>query len=266
VKTSSVAIVASVRDLVARRLARAIEQRGREVLFLDGPAASRLFTIRVSGRDSQVTPELPMFVRQSAWWTDPPSATADERFAANESYSALWSVAALSPAPVINKPDREGWGPELTAATLQPLLAPVPGQRMAEVWASSPERALAGDFPGAGLVLWGENLGGLTGPVTALPEGVPLRARPVDLDAAYEIITVVGERAFSATTDPRTPEFGLQERSVQMVRQAGSHFAAVTWSVGADAVPVRLNPDPNEGELRYSWAEVENALCADLTA
>jgi hypothetical protein len=205
-----------------------------------------------------------MFVRQSAWWSDPPPATPDERFAASESYSAIWSVAALSSAPVINEPHREGWVPELTAGTMRPILPPSCCPPLAEVRASSALRALATELAGAGLVLWGENVQGLTGPVASLPAAVPLRARPVDQDESYEIITVVGEQAFSATTDPRTSEFRLPERSILIAQQAGVHFAAVTWSVGMDAMPVRLNPNANENELRYSWAEAEDALCADL--
>lgn len=259
----SVAVVASATDAVARRLARAIAQRRREVLLVDGPAAARLFTIRVSGRDCAVTPQIPMFIRQSAWWSDLPRATPDERFAVSESYSALWSVAALSSAPVINRPDPGGWISHLTAGTIRPFVPAGSVEGMAEVFASGPRHAAT---DGSDQVLWGKNVDQQTGPVASLRDGIPLRARPVDPDEAYEVITVVGGRAFSATNDSRCSEFALQDRSVQLARQACVHFATVTWSVGADAVPVRLNANAHESELRYAWREVEDALCADLIA
>jgi hypothetical protein len=289
-----VVLVAGAKDRVARRLAAAIERRGRDALLLDGHAASRLFTIRVSGRCHEVIPELSLFIRQGAWWSDQPRIEPDERFAASESYAALWSVAALSSQPVINRPHAEGWIPAMTAARIQSLLPPGSDQGLAEVFASSPRFAarepvlagqaapaderLARDPPQAreqppasrqptdGPVLWGESVEGLTGPAASLPEGVPLRARLVDPQAAYEIVTVVGDRAFSATEDPRTREFGLLDRSVQLAQRARVHFATVTWSVGTDVAPVRLNPNAGLRELRYSWAETEDALCADLTA
>jgi hypothetical protein len=265
VTQTPVVLVAGAKDRVARRLAAAIERRGRDALLLDGQAASRLFTIRVSGRRREVVPGLSLFIRHSAWWSDQPRIEPDERFAVSESYAALWSVAALSSRPVINRPHGEGWIPAMTTARIQSLLPPGPDRGPAEVFASSP-RCADGEPAPAGQVLWGENAEGLTGPVASLPDGIPVRARPVDPRAAYEIVTVVGDRAFSATEDPRTREFGLLERSVQLVRRARVHFATVTWSVGAEVTAVRLNPNAGLRELRYSWAETEDALCADLTA
>jgi hypothetical protein len=266
VPESPVAVIASGRDTVACRLARAIERRGREALLVDGPAAARLFTIRRSGRECSVTPALPMFIRHSAWWSDVPRVTSDERFSIGESYSAIWAVAALSAAPVINRPDWAGWRSHLTAGDIGSLLPPDQDQGLAEVFASGPRQATM-DYSGPIIgTLWGKNVDRQTGPVSSLPAGVPLRARPVDQDAGYEIITVVGDRAFSATDDPRSSAFALRDRSVQLARQGGVHFAAVTWSVGADAVPVRLSANADESEVRYAWREVEDALCTDLIA
>lgn len=260
----SVVILASAHDRVARRLAAALERRGRDALLLDGQSASRLFTIRVSGQ-AEVSPELPLFIRPSAWWSEQPRFEADERFAIAESYSAIWSVAALSSRPVINRPDGRGWPPDLTAGLLQSFVQAGVGDELAEVCASRPRYATAARPASEGLVMWGRNAAHLAGPVASLPDDIPLRARPADPEAGYEIITVVGDRAFSATTDPRTVQLELPERSLQVAQQAGLHFAALTWSVGANVAPVRLTGAPTEAELRYSWAEVEDALCADLT-
>lgn len=91
-----------------------------------------------------------------------------------------------------------------------------------------------------------------SGPVGDLAARVPSRARAVDQYALYELITVVGGRPFSATTDERTGELGLVERSLELVRLAGLHFATVTWSVDEQgAEPARLDADADASDLRY---------------
>jgi hypothetical protein len=100
-----------------------------------------------------------------------------------------------------------------------------------------------------------------------LAPGTPLRSRLIDPDALYEVVTVVGDRAYASTTDQRSQELHLEERSIQLTARAGLHFAAVTWAVHDDqAEAVRLNSDVRESETRFAWAEVENALCRDLVA
>lgn len=266
---AAVAVVASPQDRVAVRVARAIGQRGSEVLFLDGPAAARLFTIRVTDGCTEVTPTMPIFVRHSAWWRIRGPSTLDERFMAGESYSTVWAAAALSPAPVINRPGPGGWVSHLTASTIRPLLAATasdPCDTVAgspvEVHASGPDQVRLA-VPGR--VVWGRNADRDSGPVSELAAHVPLRARAVDSSAAYELITVVSPRAFSATTDGRTRESRLAERSVELVRLARLHFATVTWLVDDQgAEPVRLDANAGDMDLRYSWDDVESALCADL--
>ena len=92
-----------------------------------------------------------------------------------------------------------------------------------------------------------------------------MRARKLNPAALYEIVTVVGDRAFSATTDPRSAELGLTERSTALCRRIDTHFATITWAIDEHgATPVRLNPSPEEAELRYAWRDVSQALCTDL--
>jgi hypothetical protein len=274
-----VALVASVEDRVAARVARGLKKRGCTPLCLDGPSAARLFTIHMCGGVAEVTPAMPMFIRQSAWWRPRQPRDADERFHLGECYSMLWSAAALSTAPVINRPGRMSWPQRLTTGGLAPHFSESP-QAPPEIHSSSPEwtttdasRAQDAETPattsaaGANLSLWGRNTNNDTGPVDDLPKDVPLRARLLDPAASYEIVTVVGERAFSATVDPRTTEHQLLERSTELVRRAGAYFATVTWAVTGTAVQaVRLDPNPGEGHLRFAWAAVEDALCEDLVA
>jgi hypothetical protein len=273
VTDQEVVIVASVRDTIAVRVARAVERTGRGVIFLDGPAAARMFTIRVDNAATEVIPALPIFVRHSAWWFSWESANLDERFSSGENYSAVWAAASLSPTRVINRPGSSGWLRHLTSGGIRPLLGSESKNEFVELYASAPTRVLP-DRPRAeddestsrsGLILWGKNAEGHSGAVRDLKPDVPLRARNVDVNASYEVVTVVGGRAFSATADVRTAELGLRERSIELAQTAGVHFAAITWTVeeGA-AVPVRLNADVTDSDLCYAWDEIENALCEDL--
>jgi hypothetical protein len=87
----------------------------------------------------------------------------------------------------------------------------------------------------------------------------------VNLAALYEIVTVVGRRAFPATRDTRTTELRLIERSLAITQQINVHFATITWAIDPQAAtPARLNPAPEESEVRYAGGEVADALCEDL--
>ncbi len=256
--TGDVLIVSRAEDGVSRRLETALAARGHAATWVDGLAAARLFTVRVTAAGDEVVPDLPMFIRPVPWWDG--DATPDARFARNECYATFWAAAALSRRPVINRPTHDGAVYRLTAGSLATRKA-APAAGSAELHASGPEQ-IKDDG-----VLWGENAEYRIGALTTLPAGVPVRARRVDLAAGYEIVTVVGAQAFPATTDARSATHDLAARSVALAGQFGVHFATVTWEVTEEtAEPVRLNANPDEGELRYRWAEVLDALCRDLVA
>src|SRR5579862_6726668 len=94
-----VVIIAGAQDVVANRLRLALEQKGRRVSQLDGPSAARIFTIYVRDGKGTVTPDIPLFVRASAWWREAPSADPDENFLRAEAYATFWAATALSAAP-----------------------------------------------------------------------------------------------------------------------------------------------------------------------
>lgn len=260
--SSNILIVAGPDDGTAIRLREALELKGRRVVHLDGPGASRLFTVRVGRDATSVEPALPMFVRASAWYYNDGAAEADERFQRAESYASFWAAAALSPSPVINRPNGNGALGRLTAAELSIRLKSDPVAAIRELHASGPDQV-----SGASDSLWGEDSNFLTAPVTEMRPGTPLRARELNPCALYEIVTVVGLRAFSATTDSRTAELDLIGRSVKHAQDLGLHFATLTWAVDGDgAKPIRLNAVPDEHDLRYCWSEVSEALCEDLLA
>jgi len=255
--TGDVLIIAHRADGVARRLEAALAARGRTASWLDGPAAARLFTIRVTAEGNVVTPELPIFIRPTQWWDGKSEATPDSRFLRNECHATFWAAAALASRPVINRPTPEGTVYPQTAGTLADTIA-----QFGEIHASGPEQIAEADGS-----FWGETVDSRVGPLATLPANVPLRARQVDPRAGYEIVAVVGSEAFLATRDRRSVQHGLAARSVALAHKLGVHFATVTWAVTDDAASsVRLNPSPQEHELRYRWADVLDALCRDLLA
>ena len=256
---ADVLIVAGREDAVADRLLRDLERIGRRVAVLNGPSAARLFTIRVRPEGATVAPSPPMFVRASAWWYSDSSADADERFLRAEAYAAFWAAAALSKSAVINRIARAGGGGRMTASALAAAIGtPDPAF---DIYASGPEFI----ENRTGETIWGEDCEFRVGSIAELRRGEPLRARKLNPAALYEIVTVVGDRAFSATTDPRTAEFDLAERSAGLCRRIDTHFATVTWAIDEQgATPVRLNPSPEEAELRYAWRDISQALCTDL--
>lgn len=256
---ADVLIVAAKEDRVADRLRQELEGIGKRAAVLDGPSAARLFTIRVQPDGATVTPAPPMFIRASAWWYDDISADADERFLRAEAYAAFWAAAALSKAVVINRTARGGGGGRMTAGALAAAMGTQGGA--SDIYASGPEVI----ENGTGETIWGEDCEFRVGSIAELRRGEPLRARKLNPAALYEIVTVVGDRAFSATTAPRTVDLGLAERSAALCRRFDTHFATVIWALDEHgATPVRLNPSPEEGELRYAWRDVSQALCADL--
>lgn len=257
--TADVLIVAGQEDRVADRLRRDLERIGRRVVVLDGPSAARLFTVRVRRDEVTVAPSPPMFVRASAWWYDFASANADARFLRGEAYATFWAATAMSKAVVINRAGPAGGVGRMTAGAL--AAATGVADAAFDIHASSPEFIEGGSCS----AIWGEDLEFRVGAITELRRGEPLRGRKLNPAALYEIVTVVGDRGFSATTDPRTTELGLAERSAALCRRLEVHFATITWAIDEQgATPVRLNPAPEEAELRYAWHDVSEALCSDL--
>jgi hypothetical protein len=253
-----VLLISQPEDGVTRGLETALTARGHSATWLDGPKAARLFTIRVTAAGDQVVPDLPMFVRPVSWWDKSIEAKPDALFLRNECFATFWAAAALCGRPVINRPTPGGPVYRLTAGSLRTHVA-----GRGEIHASGPEQ-IAEDDDGA---FWGENAEYRVGALTTLPADVPVRVRRVDLGAGYEIVTVVGARAFPATTDARSAVHDLAARSIELARQFGVQFATVTWAVMDDtAEAVRLNPTPYEVELRYRWDDVLDAICHDLLA
>ena len=257
-------IVAGEADRVGQRLRHDLAEIGRRTQLLDGPAAARLFTIRVQPHRTLVEPTAAMFVRSSAWWYDFAAADADERFLRAEAYAAFWAATALSEAVVINRIAADGSVWRMTAGTL--AAAGVQRDTASDIHASGPEIFETENNDDHSSALWGEDLEYRAAPIGELRRSEPLRARQLNPAALYEIVAVVGDRGFAATSDPRSAELAVIDRSIELCRGAGLHFATVSWAIDdSSAMPVRLNPAPEESELRYAWRDISRALCEELT-
>jgi hypothetical protein len=256
---ADVLVISSLHDIVACRLRSALEERHCKVLQLDGSAAARLFTLRLDQCISSVAPSVAMFIRPSAWQPNLTERNADERFLHAEAYATIWAAATLCKEPVINRPSINGYVARLTWGAIN-AAANDAAHSATELYTSGPEMLDSVDD-----ALWGEDMSFHAAPVALLRSGMPLRARRVNPAALYEIVTVVGGSAFPATSDSRTKELNLPDRSLQIAKQAQVHFATITWAVDDNgAVPTRLNAAPDEAELRHAWTEVADALCEDL--
>jgi hypothetical protein len=257
-----VLIVAGGDDPVAHRVADDLRARRVLTQWLDGPAAALQFTLEMTGSTVAVDPVVPMFIRPSAWWARLPSDDLDAVFLRSEQYATLWAAAALTTAPVLNRPRRRTASERWTAAAIA-AIDPASDARIEEVYASASDQVPCGSEPD----WWAEDAKYRVTPLAEAADGWPVRARRINPDALYEIVTVVGDAGFAATRDPAANQYGLVERSVALVHRTGFAFATVTWAIDGDGpLPVRLNAAPEEHELMYAWEGIGAALIGALTS
>ena len=258
----TVLIVAGPHDDVACRLHEALQFRGVQCEYLDGVSAATAFTIRVDDTGVGVCPDVPLFLRASAWGGDA-SASDDERFLREEAYATLWAAAALSRSPVINRPTSTGPVGRLTVSGIASRTGIPMTDVHRELYVSDPAMAVGRLDP----PMWGEDSEFRTREFAALPQHSPARLRSVVPDACYEIVSTVGARAFSVTDDPRSRQLGLLDRSLAMADSLGLNFATVTWSVSADdALPARVNAQPDTAEMYTCIDAVVAALSEELAS
>lgn len=260
--SGDVLIVAGGDDPVAHRVADDLQARRVSTEWLDGPTAALQFTVEMTGSTVAVDPVVPMFIRPSAWWACVPPSDVDAVFLRSEQYGTLWAAAALTAAPVLNRPRRRSASERWTAAAIA-AIDPAGDARIEEVYASASGEVPRGSEPD----WWAEDAKYRVTPLAEAADGWPVRARRINPDALYEVVTVVGDAGFAATRDPATNRYGLVERSVALVHRAGFGFAAVTWAIDdAGPLPVQLNAAPEEHEVMYAWDGIGAALVGALTS
>ncbi|MFD4599630.1 hypothetical protein ACFWPQ_16555 [Streptomyces sp. NPDC058464] len=268
---SGLVVVADPEDSVAVEVRDFVLDSGHPATILDVFDAAQLFTLTVDGSAAVVEPALPMFVRLPA----PPllRVSFDAEFQFNECLAHLWAVAALTPAPVINRPAAGGPGTRVSpSAALTELRAGLP-VGSPEIFSSRPpeppERSEPSEPSGGpseeeGTQWWVQDLDSWhTRPWPDLPDGRgpsadghgPYRARWSDPDPLFESVVVLGNHGWrSSPVD--LDRLGLEGRSTEIVAKLGLDLAAVVWRLSPDltrARPVAVDPFPDVEQLRMVW-------------
>ena len=259
---SGLVVVADPEDPVAIEVRDFVRDSGREAAILDVFDAAQLFTVAVDGPTAVVEPALPMFLRLPA----PPlqRISFDAEFQLNECLAHLWAVAALTPAPVINRPEPGGLGTRVSAsAALTELRAGLPGGSP-EIFSSLPCGPPGAPADGQGTEWWVQDLDSwttrpwpeLSDPLGPSADGCgPYRARWSDPEPLFESVVVLGDHAWrSSPVD--LDHLGLQERSTEIVGRLGLQLSAVVWRLSPDlaqAWPAVVEPFPDVEQLRMVW-------------
>ncbi|MEV7523551.1 hypothetical protein [Streptomyces sp. NPDC091371] len=253
---SGLVIVADPEDPVAVEVRDFVRESGHEAAVLDVFDAAQMFTVTVEDDTAVVEPALPMVLRLPA----PPllRISFDAEFQLNECLAHLWAVAALTPAPVINRPAPGALGSSVSAsAALTELRAGLPVGSV-EVFSSrppEPDGPAAAD--GEGTQWWVQDLSSWTTrpwPEQSAAPG-PYRARWSDPDPLFENVVVLGEHAWPCSA-VELDGLRLEERSTEIVARLGLQLASVVWRISPDltgAKPVLVEPFPDVEQLRMVW-------------
>ncbi|MEU9145016.1 hypothetical protein [Streptomyces sp. NPDC048349] len=259
---SGLVVVADPEDPVATEVRDFVVESGHEATVLDVFDAAQMFTVTVDDTAAPVVePVLPMMLRLPA----PPllRISFDAEFQLNECLAHLWAVAALTSAPVINRPAPGGLGTSVSAsAALTELRAGLPVGSV-EVFSTrppEPEGAVdaAGESGGGeGSQWWVQDLASwTTAPWPQRPPGSgPYRARWSDPDPLFESVVVLGDHAWPCSA-VELDGLRLEERSTEIVAQLGLQLASVVWRISPDldrARPVVVEPFPDVEQLRMVW-------------
>jgi hypothetical protein len=253
-------VIAEDGDAVADRLAAGAESSGWSVEHLTyAGAAGRLSIGRVDGA-VRVAPAAAIFLRlprAPSPWHD-----GETQFHASERCSLVWAAAALTEAPVVNRPDRAGLSCRCTpsASVLR---------RRAGSESNTPETfaSHAPDPVGPPDEWWVERQGDhVSAPWSRRgAAGGPFRAGRVRPGFQMAVATVVGRRTF--VTTPTALDAAIRRRSVLACRRLGLTFAAAVWRWYPDerlAELVRVNPHPGMHDIGEHWPATAKALLSEL--
>jgi YD repeat-containing protein len=219
---SALAVIADAPDALADALVLHAREAGRAVeRWSYDEAAARLCMHHADG-EVDVAPRVALFLRlplPSRQWLD-----GERQFHRAEVCSHVWAAAALTPAPVVNRPDAWGLAGRLSRSTaVLRRRAGLPDER-AEIFCSHPPEL------GADAEHWWlerqSDRGILAWSATSRERG-PYRGAHVAPDAEPVAVTVVDGEAHAAHAVPQGSE--LLERSCRVCAALGLSFATVFW-------------------------------------
>ncbi|MFI9244682.1 hypothetical protein ACIGXF_19290 [Streptomyces sp. NPDC053086] len=243
-------VLADPQDPTAVELAAYVTEQGRSVAVLDVFDAAQLFTVTARAGTATVDPVVPLVLLLPA----PPERRTgfDAEFHLGECFAQLWAVAALTPAPVINRPA----GTLVAGRTSRS--AAVTARRAGE-HGNGELFSRAYPRPGSpeGEAFWVEDLGTLRARRwPERPPGTgPYRSRWTDTNPATETVVVLGDRAWRCTTAD-LDHLDLEARSVAAATALCLDLAALVWRVTdgtATARLVHVEPFPALEQLRMVW-------------
>lgn len=253
-------IVAEPGDALATELAHLATSRGAATYVADVVSASMVLTLSIDADRIDLTPLSAIFLRP------PPEPLLrpgfDEAFVRGESVASLWAAAALTPAPVINRPTTHGFSARAaSSAVVVERRAGLPaGPR--EVFSSEPPDPPPGASASDSWWCVQDLFSHVTTRWPDLPSDGPFRARQSDADPIYELVAVLDEQGWRASPAP-LEHLELELLSVRLLAALELTFGVVIWSISpshAFASVARVEPFPPFDHVRFVWSTLGPAL------
>ncbi|RZB13785.1 hypothetical protein StrepF001_42175 [Streptomyces sp. F001] len=217
--------------------------------------AARAMTITQDGPAATVDPPAALLLRPLR--PQPAMSDADDRFSWSEAFATVWSAAALTDRPVVNRPGEWGWSARTSAsAVVTHRRTGLDGEAAEAYWHAmrpDPEFGFHQSLDDWRLVEAGE-----------APFG---RSRALRRPRGWEQVIVVGTDAFRVTTADLGAR-DLESDSLRATARLGLSFAAVSWAIpdgDEPAVLARVNPFPTFPDCRPVLTDVARALIRWLT-
>lgn len=221
--------------------------------------AAQRFSIARNGSVVRVTPASPLLLRLPAAvgaWASP-----EAQFHHAEICSVVWAAAALTAAPVINRPDTYGFLSRATSCAT--VLRRRTGQRTGGVEIYS--NALPAP-PVPETEWWAEPYNSRS-PAPWTPQDLrkgPFRAGHVRPGFVLHTVVVAAGVAFDETSPT-----DVLDASVRVCRELGLKFALVTWrhyrNTG-ETILVRVSPQPTLDQVGPYFNAVADRLLVELAA
>src|SRR5690349_2642094 len=233
-------VVAPATDPLARDLAERGRSAGIEVEVVSHDAAAGLFTLSRRAGVDRVSPDRPIFLRLPAGL--PPGTPDDRQFHDAERRAIVWAAAALTSAPVVNRPGVHGFQGRVWPSTaVLRRRAGLPGSGT-EVFTCCPRHAgsaLKGDD------WWLEHLGTYqVSPAASAPPCGPFRAGRLTGQPRVALACVVGSDVLLSPGLPVSLVQRMEEDSRRICQALGVTFATIPWheaTESAEPQPGRVN-------------------------